>query len=147
MAPKAPAERAIAPMLRGSVTPSSATISEAPRASVRSPKTLYLKGGTLRAMPWCGAAAGNLSSSMRATFVIGTFRACARRMASLTRASTSIPSATRSAVAGTPSRNASTTALRPTTTSGTSLARCAATERRTGALLVDFEVVFFAGFL
>ena len=61
-APNAPADRRTAPRLRGSVTPSSATISAgrsvSAAASSRSSSSAYAYGGTWMATPWCTDAVG-----------------------------------------------------------------------------------------
>ena len=66
-APNAPAERSTAPRLRGSVTPSSATMSGFVRwsdaASSRSSGSAYTYGGTWMATPWWMAPSVSRSSS------------------------------------------------------------------------------------
>ena len=73
--PKAATERMIAPRLRGSVMPSSATNSGMPGASSRGRRRslgcAYSYGGTCRARPWCTAPSVSRSSSPRGVSRIG----------------------------------------------------------------------------
>ena len=71
-------------------------------------------------MPWCSTPPVIRSSSARPTSSTGTPRSAARRTASATRSSGSRPCATYSAVVGICARSASTTGLRPTSSSGDS---------------------------
>ena len=124
-APNAAAERITAPRLRGSVTPSSATSSGAgcsSAAASRSSNGSYANGGTCRPTPWCSTPPVIRSSSARLTSRIGDapvgggpddlgdplvdVDAHARRRAR---------SPARAA------RSASSTGLRPTSSSGASL--------------------------
>src|SRR6476646_6146007 len=117
--PKAATERMIAPRLRGSVIPSRATTSGMPGASgsMKSCGWAYSYGGTWRARPWCTAPSVSRSSSPRGVSSTGIPRAVAVFSASRTRSSASMRPATYIVVTGTSARRASTTALRPATTS------------------------------
>src|SRR6476620_11614569 len=117
--PKAATERIMAPRLRGSVIPSSATTRGMPGAcgSMKSLGCAYSYGGTCRARPWCTAPSVSRSSSPRGVSSTGMPRAVAIFMASRTRSSESIRPATYIVVTGTSARRASTTELRPATTS------------------------------
>src|SRR5690606_18240033 len=137
-APNAAAERITAPRLRGSVTPSSATSSGgsgcSEAAASRSSNGRYEYGGTWSPIPWCSAPPESRSSSDRLTSRIASPRSLAVRTLSLTRSSMSIPYATYSAVAGIRARSASTTGLRPTSSSGPSWeARLPAPDRLSAA--------------
>ena len=123
--PNAATERMIAPRLRGSVTPSSATSNgTCPREitlSSSSSGCVYSYGGTLSASPWCTESKPAIrSSSGRITSRIGRPRLVASDMTSLTRSSYSIRVATYRAVAGMRARSASSTELRPVTISNSS---------------------------
>src|SRR6476620_104106 len=117
--PKAATERIMAPRLRGSVIPSSATTRGMPGAcgSMKSLGCAYSYGGTWRARPWCTAPSVSRSSAPRGVSSTGIPRAVAIFMASRTRSSASMRPATYIVVTGTSARRASTTELRPATTS------------------------------
>ena len=121
-APKAAADRTIAPRLRGSVIESSATMSgsrsESRAAASRSSGWAYSKAGSCRAMPWCTAPPVSRSSSARVTSSSGVPRLAASLKMSRSRSSRSAPSATYAARMGISTSIASSTALRPTTHSG-----------------------------
>ena len=115
-APKAAALLTMAPKLRGSVTPSSATINAGYFARcIISSKDEYWKGLIARIIPWL---LGEIpSTSARCASRIGRPKCNASLRDSATRSSTSILRATNNSVAGTASRKASKTALRPATIS------------------------------
>src|SRR5699024_1177580 len=118
-APKASAERRIAPRFRGSVMPSSATSSGGSKRSaamrISSSISAYSYGGIVSATPWWTAWSVIRSRSVREASATGRPRAAARRMISRIRSSVSTRTITVSWVAGTSSRSASSTALRPAT--------------------------------
>ncbi len=120
-APNAPAERSTAPRLRGSVTPSSATTNGAAparrAAASTASRSAYSYGGTCIATPWWARPSVILSSSARVTSASGRCRSVVSLRISRTRSSTSIWWASHTPVQGTPARNASTTGLRPATSS------------------------------
>ncbi len=123
-APKAVAERAMAPRLRGSVTLSSAMISGTSAASrarsTRSSGWAYSYGGSWSARPWWTAPSVSLSSLSRLTSSRAMPRLAAILIASRIRSSLSTRCATYRTLAGTSARRASTTGLRPPMTSGAS---------------------------
>ena len=97
-APNAAAERTIAPRLRGSVTPSTATSSGAcpESAAIRSRSSgwAYSYGGTCRARPWWMAPPVSRSSSGRDVSISAMPREATVCTASLTRSSAGMPWAT-----------------------------------------------------
>ena len=112
----------MAPRLRGSITPSRATISgsvSAARASAsRSSGWAYAYAGSCRATPWCTAPPVSRSSSARVTSSSPVPRSAASLRMSRSRSSRSAPSATYAALTGISAVIASSTALRPATHSG-----------------------------
>ena len=121
-APKAAAERTIAPRLRGSVIESRATISggvsDSIAAASRSSGWAYSNVGSCRATPWCTAPPVSRSSSTRVTSSRAMLRSAASLRMSRSRSSRSAPSATYAVLVGISASSASSTALRPTTHSG-----------------------------
>ena len=119
----------IAPRLRGSVTPSSATISgvspASQRVSSRSSGCAYSYGGIWSATPWWTRAAGDPVElgprRPRARDAAARRRAC---NASRIRSSARCPRRRRARSPGRRPRSASTTALRPATHSDAGAAAC-----------------------